>query len=125
MVCDLTNSYCSKEADSSICLIKNKADVNACNNQGRSPAHFTVQFELYSVLNAVLEAGASLNEQVRNGKAQTPRIGIYMYHQYATHHFSLNAYLHSENNSYFRTLKETPRYILPLQREVTGPSIFF
>lgn len=71
MVWDFTNSYCSKETDSSICLIKNKADVNAFNHQGRSPAHFSVQFELYSVLNAVLEAGSSLNKQVRIGKVQT------------------------------------------------------
>ncbi|XP_061163055.1 E3 ubiquitin-protein ligase MIB2-like isoform X1 [Saccostrea echinata] len=56
-------SIIGKEEDTSICLIRNKADVNVCNKHGRCAAHLAVEKELYSVLKAVLEAGASPNKQ--------------------------------------------------------------
>jgi ankyrin repeat protein len=58
--------YSRKEEDIAILLIKNKANVSASNKNDRTAAHLAVDTGLFSVLKAVLEAGASPNKQVTN-----------------------------------------------------------
>lgn len=50
-------------------LIKNGANVNSTNNQGNTPLHYAVAYNLSNLTDLLVESGA--NENIKNKKKRT------------------------------------------------------